>query len=332
MKVSVFRRRVDGSAGSRRRSALVTAAAVLAGVLLPVTPVWAAPTDAPGGPGASATWTTGDKEGLGTSISTGSKVWYTLTGGTMSEVYYPNGNTPNVRELPFAVSDGASFTQREADPTVQRTSSLADRTSLTYQQVSTDTGGRWRLTKTYVTDPARSSVVINVQFESLDKGRYTLYALYDPSLAGDSGNDTGQSSATALVSTDTHAADNPVASALVSSAGFGATSTGYVGGTSDPWQDLSADNKLDTSYPSAGPGNIAQIAEIPTTGMKTNLTLALGFGATPDQATKVASASAKASFAGTRRAYQSGWKNYLRRLKPVPSLSATPCSSSTSSR
>jgi len=296
----------------------MTAAALLSGLLLPVTPAWAAPTDAPGGPGASATWTTGEKEGLGTSITTDSKVWYTLTGGTMSEVYYPNGNTPNVRELQFAVSDGKSFTQRETDPTVQRTSALVDRTSLTYQQVSTDTGGRWRLTKTYVTDPTRPSVVINVQFDSLDGGSYTLYALYDPSLAGDSGNDTGQSSATALVSTDTHAADGPVASALVSSAGFGATSTGYVGSASDPWQDLSGDNKLDTTYPSAGPGNIAQIAEIPTTGVKTNVVLALGFGTTADEATKVASASTTVSFASTRRSYQAGWKDYLCKLKPVP--------------
>ena len=78
----------------------------------------------PGGPGASATWTTGDKEGLGTSTTTASKVWYTLTGGTMSEVYYPNGNTPNVRELQFAVTDGKTFTQRETDATVDRTSTL----------------------------------------------------------------------------------------------------------------------------------------------------------------------------------------------------------------
>src|SRR6478752_4080616 len=93
------------------------------------------PADAPGAPGAPATWTTGDKEGLGTSTTTQSKVWYTLTGGTMSEVYYPSGDTPNVRELQFAVTDGKTFTQRETDATVQRSSKLADQTSLTYQQV-----------------------------------------------------------------------------------------------------------------------------------------------------------------------------------------------------
>jgi len=84
----------------------------------------AATADAPGAPGASATWTTGDKEGLGTSTTVQSKVWYTLTGGTMSEVYYPSGDTPNVRQLQFAVTDGKSFTQLETDDTVARAVSL----------------------------------------------------------------------------------------------------------------------------------------------------------------------------------------------------------------
>ena len=97
-----------------------------------------APTDAPGAPGAAATWTTGDKEGLGTSTTAESKLWYTLTGGTMSEVYYPSGTTPNTRELQFAVTDGWTSTQLESDATVTRAVSLVDPQSLTYRQTSTD--------------------------------------------------------------------------------------------------------------------------------------------------------------------------------------------------
>ena len=82
----------------------------------------AAPADAPGAP-ARRTWTTGDKEGLGTSPAR-SKVWYTLTGGTMSEVYYPGGDTPNVRELQFAVTDGSivhpARDRRHGDPDGRR--------------------------------------------------------------------------------------------------------------------------------------------------------------------------------------------------------------------
>jgi glucoamylase len=211
-----------------------------------------APADAPGAPGAAATWTTGDKEGLGTSTTAQSKVWYTLTGGTMSEVYYPSGTTPNTRELQFAVTDGSTSTQLESDQTVQRAVSLIDPQSLTYRQTSTDQQGRWRLTKTYVTDPARPTVLLDVRFEALTPAPYQLFALYDPSLAGDSGNDSGTTSGPALLSSDAHGSAGAVASALVSSAPFSATTTGYVG-TSDGRADLAANHTLSTTYAGRGP-------------------------------------------------------------------------------
>jgi glucan 1,4-alpha-glucosidase len=279
--------------------------------------------DAPGGPGASATWTTGDKEGLGTSITTGSKVWFTLTGGTMSEVYYPSGNTPNVRQLQFAVTDGRTFTQLETDDTVLRRVTLADQRSLTYRQTSTDKQGRWRLTKTYVTDPRRPSVVIGVRFQTLSGGPYRLFAFYDPSLAADSGNDSGATAGSALVSSDRHLSATPVASALVASRGFTSTSTGYVGSVSDPEQDVVAHHALTTTYRRAGPGNIAQVGEIPVNGRTTTLTLALGFAATRAAALSTARTSLSRPFTTVRARYQRGWHDYLRGLKPVPAQLGT---------
>src|SRR4051794_27855772 len=70
--------------------------------------------EAPGAPGASANWTTGNKQGLGTSVSTRSTIWYTLSGGALSEVYYPRGDTAQVRSLEFAVTDGSTFADRES--------------------------------------------------------------------------------------------------------------------------------------------------------------------------------------------------------------------------
>jgi hypothetical protein len=73
-------------------------------VLVPVGPAVAiALSDAPGAPGAAATWTTVTR-----------KVWVLhhrgvrlvrLTGGTLSECTFRRGNTSNVRELQFAVTD-----------------------------------------------------------------------------------------------------------------------------------------------------------------------------------------------------------------------------------
>ena len=184
-----------------------------------------------------------------------------------------------MRELQFAVTDGSSFTQFESDDTVTRKVSLVDATSLTYQQTSTDKQRRWRLTKTYITDPARPTVLLNVTFEALKPGPFQVYALYDPSLAGDSGNDSGSTSGSALISSDTHDSARPVGSALVSSIPFSSTSTGYVG-TSDGRADLAAHHTLSTTYPSAGSGNIAQVGQVPVSGASTTFTLALGFGST----------------------------------------------------
>src|SRR5947209_11274958 len=101
-------------------------------------------------------WLPADKQGFGTSRTPASKVWFTLEGGELSEVYYPRLDTPSFRDLQFVV-DGVP----ERDSTSQRTA-LLDPRSLTYRQVNTSTSRRWRLTKTYVTDPRRSTVLIRV--------------------------------------------------------------------------------------------------------------------------------------------------------------------------
>ena len=103
-----------------------------------------AQTTAPGAPGASANWTTGSKQGLGTATSRRSKVWHTLSNGGSSEVYFPSGDTANVRSLEFAVTDGATFTDRESEDTTHAIR-LADERSLTYTQVNTARSGRYRL-------------------------------------------------------------------------------------------------------------------------------------------------------------------------------------------
>ena len=59
---------------------------------------------APDGPGGKADWLPANKNGFGTSHTTLSKVWFTLEGGRLSEVYYPRLDTPSVRNLDFVPS------------------------------------------------------------------------------------------------------------------------------------------------------------------------------------------------------------------------------------
>src|SRR6185369_6448051 len=60
---------------------------------------------APGGPGKDAQWATAAKQGIGTSATLESKVWFTLADGVMTEVYYPDVTTANVHLLQFVIVD-----------------------------------------------------------------------------------------------------------------------------------------------------------------------------------------------------------------------------------
>src|SRR3712207_3911455 len=145
----------------------VLVAMVLVGTTAGPNPGSAAPSGfAPGAPGEKAIWTEADKDGFGTSTTPHSKVWYTIDDGELTEVYYPDLGTPSVRELQFIVSDGKTFAELESEATNHQVQ-LVDGRALVYRQVNTDKSGAYRITKTYTTDPARSTVLVDVTFESL---------------------------------------------------------------------------------------------------------------------------------------------------------------------
>src|SRR6478672_2887025 len=160
---------------------------------------------APGAPGDTALWTPGDKDGFGTATTHASTVWHTLNGGELTEVYYPNLGTPAVRDLQFVMTDGSSWVDRERQDT-KHSLSLVDARSLSYRQVNTDPDGRYRITKTYTTDPSRNVLLLKVHFESLTNDKLQLYALYDPGLSGNGDDDSGSTSGTSLVTSDAKAA------------------------------------------------------------------------------------------------------------------------------
>ena len=101
---------------SLRRLAVLGACAL---ALLAV-PGAARAADAPGAPGALATWTEGDKDGIGTATGTASRAWLTLDDGELTEVYAPDLSTPSIRDLQFVVTDGKSFAEREREDATHR--------------------------------------------------------------------------------------------------------------------------------------------------------------------------------------------------------------------
>ena len=77
----------------------------------------AAAAAAPGAPGAASYFDLARKDCLGTAANTGSKVWYTVAGGVLSDVYEPTIDNTDVSTLQYIVTDGATFTDLQARDT-----------------------------------------------------------------------------------------------------------------------------------------------------------------------------------------------------------------------
>jgi glucoamylase len=291
---------------------LVAGAAVLATAVTGVAlaPVNAASSPAPGAgataarsAGARSTWTEADKTGFGTSRSRGSNVWFTLQGGRVSEVFYPDLSTPSVRSLELVVV-GDDFVDRPS--TAATVVDRPDARSLRFRQSGNKHPNRYRLVQQIVTDPAHDSLVVRARLESLDGGSYRLFAVYDPALGNDGMDDRARSNPHSLITTD-----GDVTTALVSKPALRSTTSGLAGTATDPRRDL------DGGHSSAGPGNVLQAALLPD-----RVTLSLGFGRSATGALSQARGSLRAGFAHTRAAYDGGWHRYLDSLREVPASAA----------
>ena len=176
--------------------------------------------------------------------------------------------------------------------------------SLTFRQI-TETS-RWKLTKTWYTDPARGSVLADVRFESKTGRPLQLYVLADPA-ASDTGDDDR---ARGMVAWDASSA-----SAVEADPRLRGASAGYRGEASDPWKDLQ-DYRLSGSSADA-PGNVVEGALTALDGVhRERMKLAIGFGRDAGAAAGTARASLRSRDAA--RDYASGWSSYLASLKRPP--------------
>jgi GH15 family glucan-1,4-alpha-glucosidase len=312
---------------------------LLAGALAPLETAFAsAPTGtAPDGPGAASYFDLARKDCLGTARNTTSKVWYTVAGGVLSDVYYPTDDNTNVKTLQFIVTDGSGFTDlQERDTTY--TVSNPDPRSLDCRVTTTAKSGKYRIVTDYLADPTRNSVLMQVHFVPLvgDLSQYQLYVRYNPLLNGNGGGvsanvggDTaGVDTSTghpipvaADTNTHTNASNRdyavPVYSALDASTPFSAVTSGFAGGTSDGLTQLDASHQLTAFYANAVNGDIAQTAQVPLT-RGGQFVLALGFGTTQAQAVGAAEGSLGARFGDLQRQYDEGWHAYDAGLNAPP--------------
>src|SRR5271170_2851333 len=110
-----------GMVRKHRFMALLAGATLIGSGLVVAAPAYAGTTSAtqagatqagaaPGAPGAASYFDLARKDCVGTAADRGSKVWYTVADGVLSDVYEPTIDNTDVSTLQYVVTDGATFT------------------------------------------------------------------------------------------------------------------------------------------------------------------------------------------------------------------------------
>jgi len=271
------------------------------------------PTVAQGAPGIPARWTSSAKSGVGTALSRASPVWFTLSHGILNEIYYPRLDKACTRDMGLIVAGPGGYFSEEKRDAAHEVSPVEDGVPA-YRLANTATDGTYRIGKRIITDPKRPVLLQEITFTSL-KGSasdYRVYALLAPHLVNAGMGNTawvGEHKGKPVL----FASGRGTCLALASSLAWGACSAGYVG-FSDGWQQLQHGGALDPACRRAEDGNVALTGEIGFSAADHTALLALGFGASPEEAADVAFASLKQGFEAAAKVYVENWREWQAEL------------------
>lgn len=278
---------------------------------MPVTP-----TVAPGAPGIPARWTSSAKSGVGTSLSPSGHIWFTISHGILNEIYYPHLDSACTRDLGLIVTGPDGYFSEEKRDAVHAIEPFEDGVPA-YRLVNTATDGAYRIEKRILADPARPALLQEITFTALKgaAGDHRVYTLLAPHLVNAGMGNTawvGDHKGKPVL----FASGRGTCLALASSLPWRTGSAGYVG-VSDGWQQLHNTGELDPACQRAENGNVALTGEIGFTASETTALLALGFGATSDEAAENAFASLKQGFEPAAKAYVERWRKWQKSLLPL---------------
>ncbi|MBI2825451.1 MAG: glucan 1,4-alpha-glucosidase [Planctomycetia bacterium] len=271
---------------------------------------------ATGAPGIPPRWARSNKQGVGTAYSDLSRVWFTVSGGALNEVAYPTIDRPQIRDMQFLITDGETFFHDSRRSLISTVEYIHQHT-LGFRITSRDPQGRYQLVKQVISDPHRSSVLLNTRLEAQPEllQKLRLFVLLAPHLNvagwGNNGNVVRTRAGDVLTAHKDH-----VWLALAASVPFRATSCGYVGMT-DGWQDLAHDYRMDWHFDSAPDGNIALMGELDLSASREFLVV-LSFGSTMHHALVSLSHSLAFSIDQHRARYIEQWARAAVHLRPDP--------------
>jgi glucoamylase len=229
-----------------------------------------------GWPGVAPTWTSSKKDAVSTAYSASSRVWFTMSHGTLNEIYFPTIDRPQTRDMELLFTDGESFFHEEKRD-IDYDFHYVDKDAPAVRVVGSDPQGRYTVTKEVVADPHHSVVLMHVKITGEEPvlKRMKCYALLAPHL---NGGGAGNSARSVLVAGKRVllAWKGPVSLAMGADCGFTRSSCGYVG-ASDGYQDLAADMTMTWTFGQALNGNVALTGEIDVARCR-DFTIAIGLG------------------------------------------------------
>jgi glucoamylase len=279
-----------------------------------LTIVLSAQTIAPNAPGADAQWESAGKQGVGTANSLNSKIWFTLQGGVLTEVFYPTADMANVQNLQLVIFDPETRkVETERDDATHRIQILNNH-SLSFRQTNTAKSGKWKITKDYVTDPQNNSILVKINYTGLSSNE--LYLYYDPSLNNSGMQDTAWTDGKAFL-----AAEGDKTSALICSrCELDEMTNGFLD-TNDGISQLKKNGKIINQFARAEKGNVVQTARLSSSfsdklskANSRSFELVLSFGRNSSEALKTAQNSAVRGFQKIRLEYEKGWGDYVKTL------------------
>src|SRR6185312_6449748 len=230
-----------------------------------------------GAPGLQPRWTSSRKDAVATAYAASSRIWFTISHGTLNEIYYPTIDRPQTRDMELLFTDGETFFHEEKRD-LEYDFHRIDPDAPAVRVVGTDPRKRYTVTKEFIAAPHHSVVLVNVKIAGDEDvlRRMKVYALLAPHL---NGGGAGNSARSVLVAGKRVllAWKLPYALAMgVDNGGFTRTSCGYVG-ASDGYQDLMTDMKMTWCFGEARDGNIAVMGEIDVARSR-EFTIAIGLG------------------------------------------------------
>ena len=273
------------------------------------------PIPAPGRPGAKPRWSSGAKTAVGTAVAHNSRIWFTISDGTLNEIYHPDIDKANTRSIRFLISDGNTFLSDEKSDAMHEVTALEDGVP-GYAVRSACREGKYRITKEIVCDPLRDCLLVRVRFEPATP--LQLYLLVDPQLS-DQGSENNAWVGSYKDIPMLFAAHRDTSLAAVCSVPFLQTTCGFVG-KSDGLTDLKEHCHLTRRYNTATNGNVTLIGEVDWQASGGEFILSIAFGGQPAEAALQARAGVLQPFGEVRSTFLEQWKKEQQRYVSIPPL------------